>query len=202
MMNNGDKMSEARGGQSIIIVSGLPRSGTSLMMQMLSDGGLEILSDGNREADPDNPKGYFEYEPVKSLRRDNSWMKAAEGKACKVISALLPYLRPGLNYKIILMKRPMAEVLASQHKMRQRLGTGSSAASDETLGELFSRQLAQTEQWLQKQQNMAVLVVQYRDAVLKPEDTATTVTRFIGIHLDIEAMSKVVDPALYRNIAL
>jgi len=96
-----------------------------------------------------------------------------------------------MNYKIILMKRPMVEVLASQHKMRQRLGTGSSTASDETLGELFSRQLSQTEHWLQNQRNMVVLVVRYQDAVLKPEVTAITVARFIGIPLD----------TLYRNIA-
>ncbi len=199
-MRDGGKMSEGGAGQPIIIVSGLPRSGTSLMMQMLSAGGVEILSDGNREADPDNPKGYFEYEPVKSLRRDNSWLKAAGGKACKVISALLPYLHPELNYKIILMKRPMAEVLASQRQMRQRQGTGRSTASDGTLGELFSRQLVQTEHWLQNQRNMAILVIRYRDAVWKPEVTAITVARFIGIPLDIDAMGKVVDPALYRNV--
>jgi hypothetical protein len=194
-------MSAGAVGQPIIIVSGLPRSGTSLMMQMLKAGGLEILSDGNREADPDNPKGYLEYQPVKSLRRDNSWLKIAAGKAVKVISVLLPYLLPDLSYKIILMKRPMAEIIASQQKMLARLGKRGSPASLETLTDLFARQSVQTEQWLQAQRHVALLTVQYRDAVLKPEDTALAVSRFLDIPLDIPAMCRVVDPNLYRNIA-
>lgn len=188
-------------GQPIIIISGLPRSGTSLMMQMLRAGGLAILSDGKRVADPDNPKGYWEYEPVKSLRRDNSWLKLAEGKAVKVISALLPYLDPDLTYKIILMKRPMAEVIASQRKMLQRQGKPENPAVDENLGDLFTRQLAQAERWLKTQRHMAVLTVPYRDAVLKPEDTAIIVARFLGLPLDIAAMRDAVDPGLYRTLA-
>ena len=97
--------------QPVIIVSGLPRSGTSLMMQMLKAGGLEILSDDNRQADSDNPKGYLEYEPVKALRRDNTWLQMAQGKAVKIISSLLPYLHRDLSYQIIFMKRPLAEVI-------------------------------------------------------------------------------------------
>jgi hypothetical protein len=194
-------MSAGAVGQPIIIVSGLPRSGTSLMMQMLKAGGLEILSDGNREADPDNPKGYLEYQPVKSLRRDNSWLKIAAGKALKVISALLPYLLPDLSYKIILMKRPLAEVITSQQKMLARLGKRGSPASFETLEDLFARQSAQTERWLKAQRQIAVLTVHYRDAVLNPEDTARAVSRFLDIPLDIPAMCRVVDPNLYRNIA-
>jgi hypothetical protein len=187
--------------QPIIIVSGLPRSGTSLMMQMLKAGGVEILSDGNREADTDNPKGYLEYEPVKSLRRDNSWLKMAQGKAVKVISSLLPYLHPELKYKIILMKRPLAEVITSQKKMLERLGKRESFGSFETMGDLFARQSAETERWLQAQEHVAVLTVQYRDAVLKPEETAQAVSRFLDLPLDLAAMCRVVDPNLYRNIA-
>jgi hypothetical protein len=193
-------MSISAVGQPIIIVSGLPRSGTSLMMQMLKAGGLEILSDGSREADPDNPKGYLEYEPVKSLRRDNSWLKIAAGKGLKVISALLRYLPTDLSYKVIFMQRPLAEVIASQQKMLERLGKSGSQASSETLADLFARQSAQTEQWLKAQKNIALLTVQYRDAVLKPEDTALAVSRFLDIPLNIPAMCRVADPSLYRNI--
>jgi hypothetical protein len=197
----GDKMSDGVAGQPIIIVSGLPRSGTSLMMQMLKAGGCEILSDGNRKADQDNPQGYWEYEPVKSLRRDNSWLKLAEGKAVKVISALLPYLDPDLTYKIILMKRPLTEVIASQWKMLQRLGKSGDTASVENLEDLLARQLAQTDRWLQTQRHMAVLTVLYREAVLKPGNTARAVARMLGWPLDIAAMRDVVDPRLYRNVA-
>jgi hypothetical protein len=194
-------MSDGGVGHPIIIVSGLPRSGTSLMMQMLKAGGVEILSDGNRAADPDNPQGYWEYEPVKSLRRDNSWLKLAEGKAVKIISALLPYLDLDLTYKIILIKRPLAEVIASQRKMLQRLGKSGSTASVENLEDLFARLLAQTDRWLQTRRQMAVLAVQYRDAILKPENTARAVARFLGLPLDIAAMRDVVEPGLYRNRA-
>jgi hypothetical protein len=194
-------MSDGVVGRPIIIVSGLPRSGTSLMMQMLKAGGVEILSDGHREADPDNPQGYWEYEPVKSLRRDNSWLRLAAGKAVKVISALLPYLDLTLTYKVILMKRPLAEVIASQRKMLQRLGKSGGTASDENLEDLFARQLAQTDRWLQTQRHMQVLNVPYRDAVRKPENTARAVAQILGLPLDIAAMRNVVDPGLYRNMA-
>jgi hypothetical protein len=171
------------------------------MMQMLQAGGVEILSDGTRQPDLDNPKGYLEYEPVKSLRRDNSWLKTAAGKAVKAISSLLPYLHPDLSYKIIFMKRPLAEVIASQKKMLKRLGKKGNPDSFDTLRDLLAKQSAQTDRWLRSQRHMAVLTVRYRDAVLKPEDTALAVSRFLGMHLDITAMCCVVDPNLYRNIA-
>src|ERR671934_2987374 len=106
----------------IVIVSGLPRSGTSLMMQMLHAGGMPLLIDEQRPPDTDNPNGYWEYEPVKRLQQDNSWMHKAEGKAVKVVSALLQYLPPQHIYKIIFMQRPMQEVLASQAVMLERRG--------------------------------------------------------------------------------
>ncbi len=184
---------------AIIIVSGLPRSGTSLMMQMLQAGGLELLTDNQRPADPDNPRGYFEYGPVKSLARDNAWLSQAEGQAVKVISALLPYLRPQLTYKIILMKRPLKEILASQQTMLQRLGRQGSTVSDQALGEIFAKQLADTERWLKQQAQIEVLTINYRDAIMEPEATARAVAQFVGLPLKVEEMAKVADPNLYRQ---
>jgi hypothetical protein len=184
---------------AIVIVSGLPRSGTSLMMQMLQAGGLELLADEHRPADPDNPRGYYEYEPVKALARDNSWFPRVEGKAVKVVSALLTFLPADLNYKIILMKRPMAEVLASQKQMLQRLGRQGSTADDQTLGKIFSRQLAETEIWLGRQAHITVLLVNYRDVLQDPEGSASLVAQFIGLPLKIAEMTAVVDPNLYRQ---
>ena len=117
----------------IVVVSGLPRSGTSLMMQMLQAGGMPLLIDDLRPADTDNPNGYWEYEPVKRLQQDNSWIPQAEGKAVKVVSALLQYLPPQHTYKIIFMQRPMQEVLASQTVMLERRGEQSGKADDKTL---------------------------------------------------------------------
>lgn len=184
---------------AIILVSGLPRSGTSLMMQMLQAGGLDLLMDEHRPADPDNPRGYYEYEPVKALGRDNSWLPRVEGKAVKVVSALLTYLPAGLNYQIILMQRPMAEVLASQKQMLQRLGRQGSTADDQTLGKIFGRQLAETENWLARQAHITVLSVNYRDVLQDPESSASLVARFIGLPLNIAEMAAVVDPTLYRQ---
>ncbi len=184
---------------AIIIVSGLPRSGTSLMMQMLKAGGLEILADGHRPADPDNPRGYFEYEPVKSLRRDNSWLPEAAGRAVKVISVLLPCLPADLSYKIILMKRPMTEILASQHQMLKRLDRKGSAAGEEALGKIFARQLADTERWLAARDNMELLTVDYHATIREPEATGWAVAQFLGRSLDIAAMAQVVDPRLHRQ---
>jgi Sulfotransferase domain len=182
----------------IIIVSGLPRSGTSLMMQMLQAGGLEILADHHRPADADNPRGYFEYEPVKALARDKSWLRRAEGKPVKVISALLTHLPPELSYKIILMKRPLAEVLASQKQMLQRLGRQGS--SDEAvLAKVFVRQLAETERRLGTWDYVEVLVVHYHQVLREPEASAVAVAKFLGLPLDIAAMSQAVDPSLYRQ---
>jgi len=184
---------------AIIIVSGLPRSGTSLMMQMLQAGGLELLEDEHRPADPDNPRGYYEYEPVKSLRRDHSWLPRAEGKVVKVVSALLTYLPADLSYKIILMKRPMAEVLASQTQMLKRLGRQGSTAGEVALGKVFSRQLAETERRLATWPKAELLVVNYHQALYEPEDTAQAVVQFLGLNLNIAKMIQVVDPNLHRQ---
>jgi hypothetical protein len=184
---------------TVFVVSGLPRSGTSLMMQMLAAGGLEILADDHRPPDADNPRGYFEYEPVKALKRDNAWLPQAEGKAVKVIAALLPYLPPHLKYKIILMKRDLDEVLASQGTMLQRLGRQGSSADNATLKSIFSRQIAETERWLTAQPHLEVLTVDYRETLTKSEATARRVADFLGLPLDLERMAAVIDPSLYRQ---
>lgn len=183
----------------IVIVSGLPRSGTSLMMQMLQAGGMPLLIDDHRPADADNPNGYWEYEPVKRLPQDNSWMHKAEGKAVKVVSALLQYLPPQYPYKIIFMQRPMQEVLASQTVMLERRGAQGGKADDQTLGTVFTQHLDRTERWLAMQQHMTVLPVNYHATVADPEATATRVAQFLDLPLAIEEMACVVDPRLHRQ---
>jgi hypothetical protein len=184
---------------AITVVSGLPRSGTSLMMQMLQAGGHDLLVDGDRTADPDNPKGYFEYEPVKRLKQDNSWLPDAEGKAVKIISTLLGYLLPSQTYKIILMKRSLKEVLASQKAMLTRLNRQGSSWNDEKLLHLFAKQMSETEQWLSQQSNMEVLSIRYDEVIQDPVGTAESVAQFLDLPLKVEEMVKVVDPQLYRQ---
>jgi hypothetical protein len=116
----------------IVVVSGLPRSGTSMMMQMLEAGGLPILTDGERVADADNPRGYYEYAPAKRLMTDRTWLPAADGKAVKIVAQLLPYLPPAPHrFRVIFMKRDLGEVLASQQVMLANLNkTGARLPRD------------------------------------------------------------------------
>ena len=183
----------------IVIVSGLPRSGTSLMMQMLQAGGMSLLIDDQRLADADNPNGYWEYEPVKRLQQDNTWIPQAEGKAVKVVSALLQYLPPHHTYKVIFMHRPMPEVLASQAVMLQRRGAQGGKADDQTLAAIFGQHLDSTERWLAMQKHMTGIAVNYHETLTDPAKTATRVAHFIGLPLAVEEMARAVDPRLHRQ---
>jgi len=182
----------------ITVVSGLPRSGTSMMMQMLRAGGLTCLTDELREADISNPKGYFEFEKVKGLRANNSWLPEAKGKVIKIISHLLACLPPELNYKIIFMERDLDEVLASQRKMLVNQGQGEENLSDERLGQIFSQQLRQVKKMLADRQ-ISTLFLGYQDVLEDPVEISTQLQAFLGNNLDQQAMRDVVDHNLYRQ---
>jgi hypothetical protein len=181
----------------IIIVSGLPRSGTSLMMQMLESGGVEVVTDHVRTADTDNPRGYYEFEQVKKIKRDTSWLPATRGKALKMVSQLLYDLPPSERYRIIFIERHLEEMLSSQEKMLERLGR--SAAPREEMRRAYSRHLERLHTWLRQQRNMEVLCVNYNDLVERPEGQAESVGAFLGGAVHVEAMVRAVDPSLYRN---
>ncbi len=185
---------------TIVVVSGLPRSGTSMMMKMLEAGGLPLLTDHQRAPDEDNPKGYYEFERVKRLPHgDTEWLSQAKGKAVKVISALLEYLPSNYRYKIIFMNRDLQEVLASQRKMLVRRGEDPDKVSDEELARLFTRHLHKVKAWLRSQPHMEVLEVNYNALIADPIPHVQRVNRFLGGWLDEDAMLQVVDPNLYRN---
>ncbi len=185
----------------VVVVSGLPRSGTSMMMKMLEAGGLELVIDGIRTADEDNPKGYYEFERVKQLDKgDVAWVADARGKAVKVISALLEYLPSDYDYKVLFMNRKMPEVLASQRKMLERRGE-KSEISDDKLAALLQKHVQQVKLWLARQPNFEMLDMDYNAMLLDPEPWAMKVNAFLGGHLDVRAMVEVVDPSLYRNRA-
>ena len=184
----------------VIVVSGLPRSGTSLMMNMLQAGGVPIVTDEQRTADDDNPKGYFELERVKQLSKgDVAWVDGAHGKAVKVISALLEHLPPSSSYKILFMHRRLPEVLASQKKMLERRGEPMDAIPDEKMADLFERHLQKIEGWLAAQPNMSVLYVPYHELAERPAPQIEQIVPFLGVDLDVPKMLAAVDPALYRN---
>jgi len=182
----------------ITVVSGLPRSGTSMMMQMLHTGGLPCITDELREADISNPKGYFEFEKVKGLRADNSWLPEANGKVIKIISHLLSCLPPELNYKTIFMERDLGEVLASQRKMLANQGRGEENLSDERLGQIFAQQLRQVRKML-ADRHISTLFLGYKDVLEDPVEISTQLRAFLGNNLDQQAMRDVVDHNLYRQ---
>ncbi|MEW5725500.1 MAG: sulfotransferase family protein [Thermodesulfobacteriota bacterium] len=184
-------------GTAIIVVTGLPRSGTSMMMQMLEAGGAVLLSDGLRRPDAANPKGYYEYEPVKRLAEDNSWLVQARGRAVKIVAPLLPHLAPNLEYRVIFMERDLEEVLRSQRAMLERLGRRPDA-SEEKLGEAFRKHLVLVRNFLVRS-NLPTLFVQYRSVVRDPLSAAVRVNRFLGGIFDPEAMARAVSPELYRQ---
>lgn len=188
--------------QVVTVVSGLPRSGTSMMMRMLDAGGIPPLTDKIREADKDNPKGYYEFERVKKLDEgDTAWVEEAQGKSVKVISALLKHLPPGYTYKLIFMRRKMEEILTSQRQMLVRRGEPTDSVSDEELMELFGKHLAQIQAWIDGQPNVEVIYVSYNEVMETPLEQSERINQFLGDRLDVEKMVRVVDQALYRQRA-
>jgi hypothetical protein len=194
------KLMKSDGDTPITIVSGLPRSGTSMMMKMLVAGGVPALTDALREADADNPKGYYEFERVKQMDKgDTAWLADAKGKAVKVISALLRHLPADHQYRVLFMRRSMPEILASQKKMLDNRGEDADTMDDEKMAELFGKHLQSVEQWLRAQANIAVLDVHYSDILSDPLHEIGRINAFLGGELDTRKMATVVDPELYRN---
>ncbi len=181
----------------IIIVSGLPRSGTSLMMQMLDNGGVPVVTDHIRTADTDNPRGYYEYERVKKIKDDATWLPELRGKAVKMVSQLLFALPASERYLIIFMERDLDEVLISQDKMLARLNKPSAPRA--AIEHAFREHLGRVRAWLKGQPNIEVLFVSYNDLAQRPEEQAERVSAFLGGKADAGSMSKSVDPSLYRN---
>lgn len=183
----------------ITIVSGLPRSGTSMMMQAIEAGGIPALTDNIRKKDEDNPKGYYEFEPVKKTKDDPSWVSGARGKVVKMVYALLYDLPEEYEYRVIFMRRNIDEVLASQKIMLQRSGRKGAKISDEKLVELFKTQLAKFDHWIAARKNFSILPVNYKDMITSPKEQCERINKFLGGVLDIDASTAVVNPSLYRN---
>ncbi|MDZ7833036.1 MAG: sulfotransferase domain-containing protein [Desulfobacterales bacterium] len=183
----------------IYIVSGLPRSGTSMLMKMLEAGGIEILTDYRRTADVDNPKGYFEYEAIKKLAEDAEWINHIEAKGIKVISHLLPYLPRTQSYKVLFVLRPIEEVMLSQARMLERTGDTAGLEDQDKLARKFKDHLYTIRLWIAKQAHMECLFIKYRDIINAPQEYAEKISAFIQVPCNIQAMADVVDSRLYRN---
>jgi hypothetical protein len=185
--------------EKIVIVSGLPRSGTSMLMHVLEAGGMTLLTDQVRKPDIDNPKGYCEFERVKRLPQgDVEWLEAARGKCLKVISALLTYLPPGYCYDVIFMHRDIGEVLASQRKMLARRGQ-ETRDDDEAMMVSLQKHVDEVRNWVVTQPNFSLLDADYNAILAAPADWVAHINVFLSGNLDTLAMQAAVDSTLYRN---
>ena len=182
----------------VTVVSGLPRSGTSLMMQMLAAGGMPLLTDSERKPDIDNPRGYCEWESIKTLPKEPDLIDQAEGKAVKIITQLLLSVPRRRDYKLIFMERPLPEVLASQDEMLKRRGA-SASVDHALLTSAFHDHMKEVVRWLEQRDDIPVCRMGYRRVLSDPIKCASEVRDFLGLELDVEAMAGQVDPTLYRN---
>jgi hypothetical protein len=186
--------------KTVVIVSGLPRSGTSMMMKMLEAGGQAILTDNLREADANNPKGYYEFERVKNMKDgDLAWMPDAVGKVVKIVTGLIAFLPPDYNYKVIFMRRDLNEILASQKKMLGRLGKEDDNIPDDKMAKVYEEHLKESRAWLFRQPNVETLYVNYNTMLADPTALLKTINAFLGGAMDVKKMAAVVDKELYRE---
>jgi hypothetical protein len=183
--------------EEIIVVSGLPRSGTSLMMQMLDRGGIPALTDHVRSPDTDNPRGYYEFEAVKRTKEDSSWVADARGKVVKMVSSLLYDLPTTERYRIIFQRRDFDEMLESQEKMLQRLNRP--AVPRDSMKRSFQVHLDRLFTWLPEQKHLQVLEVSYNDVIQFPEREVQRIASFLDDMPSTDNMLQAIDPALYRN---
>lgn len=183
----------------IYIVSGLPRSGTSLMMQMLAAGGLPIVTDGLRQSDENNPRGYYEWERIKRLAQEPGCVAEAEGRVVKVISSHLFALPAQHDYRVLFMLRPIEEVVASQAAMLQRLRTKGPALEASMMAAALKAHLAQTNAWLDRQPPIRTHRVEYHSLLREPLAQAKAIAGFLEAPLDVAAMAAQVDVGLYRQ---
>lgn len=183
----------------ITVVSGLPRSGTSMAMRMLAAGGMPILTDRIRRPDDDNPKGYYEFERVKRLKEDKAWLPDAVGKAVKIISFLLPELPPTYPCRVLFLRRAMPEVLASQRQMMMRRGEAGDADDDAQMAQAYAKHLRQVEAWIAAQPWVQALYLEHRAIIDDPRAAAGAMNAFLGGGLDAAAMAAAVDATLYRQ---
>jgi hypothetical protein len=183
----------------VTIVSGLPRSGTSMMMKMLDEGGMPALTDNVRQADEDNPQGYYEFEPVKRTRQDPSWLQGAPGKAVKLVHLLLLDLPAGYEYRVLFMRRRLEEVIKSQNVMLERRGKSATDLREEQMMGLFRQQIQQVEQYMNTHANFSFLEVDYNQLLAEPQPWIEKINAFLGHRLDAGRMLAVVNPSLYRQ---
>ena len=182
----------------LTIVSGLPRSGTSMMMRMLELGGLPVLTDKQRVADDDNPNGYYEFEAVKRTAEDSSWLRGSEGSAVKMVYRLLYDLPEDRSYRVLFMRRNLDEVLASQQVMLNRHGAADQVSHAQMM-KLFRAEIDSFYKWVNGKSHIELIDVDYNLMLANPRTELTKINEFLGGSLNVDGMVDGVDASLYRN---
>lgn len=184
----------------ITVVTGLPRSGTSMMMQMLRAGGMPPATDGVRAADEDNPRGYLEMEAVRRLRDEDprALLAGLAGHAVKIVHPLVYRLPADLPVRLVVMRRGLDEVLRSQEVMLARRGRAAGDARG--VREAAARELERMDRWMEER-GLPALVLRYAEVVGDPGGAARSLAAFLGGGLDAGRMAAAVDPVLHRNRA-
>ena len=183
----------------IVIVTGLPRSGTSLMMQILHSAGIDVFIDNIRQPDVSNPNGYFEHQLVKTIEQDSSWVNNVRGKAIKIVSPLIKYLPENINYKIIFMERDLSEIIQSQEKMMLENESSDNQVNPNILKKLFIKDLQQVKAWINHQPNIKVIFISYRNIVNEFDKVVSRLEEFLNISIDQEKTRLIIDKSLYRT---
>jgi len=160
---------------------------------------MPVLTDGVRAPDADNPRGYVEFEPVKHTKQDASWVARAQGKAVKVVYPLLRDLPRGYQYRVIMMRRDVKEVVASQRAMLERRGRAGADVSDGRMAEIFEEEMRSILGWLSRELGFEILEINYRDCVHRTAAVSASVSSFLGGRLDESRMAAAVDPSLCRQ---
>jgi len=191
----------AQNADFVTVVSGLPRSGTSMMMRMLEAGGIPPVVDHERAPNDDNPLGYYEFEPVKALKEDSAWVDGVRGQAVKVIYKLVYDLPAAVPYRVVFMQRELDEVLSSQETMMRRDGLDPDAIGRDVLLQLFQSEVFAFRRWAEAQTNIRIYYADYGQMIAEPEASVAQLVEFLELPLDQKAMAEVVDPNLYRNRA-
>ncbi|MDG6225884.1 MAG: sulfotransferase family protein [Candidatus Thermoplasmatota archaeon] len=183
----------------ITVVTGLPRSGTSLMMSMLDKGGIAPLKDDVRTADVDNPKGYYEFERVKKLPGDQGWLPEARGRAVKVLGELMKHLPSGFEYRVVFMMRDLDEIVSSQKKMMIRRGEDPDVIPDDELIRLYRTYLKNLKGLVNSSENMRVAYINYNELLSDPDQSFEEIRDLFDGDIDADSMRDAIDLSLYRN---
>lgn len=178
----------------ITLITGIPRSGTSLMMQLFKAANVDIATDAIRTEDDNNPKGYYELEAVKGIVKNNAFLKDLDGKTIKIVAPLVTFIDLSLEYRVVFMIRDLDEVVQSQEKMVGK----DQQDQKEKFKTMYAMHIEKSRQFLNSH-NIPFIEIQHRELLQNPELSLKRLIDFCGWETPLEELKSVIDHSLYRN---